>query len=233
MKRITVFISLLFVLIILTPKVWSQSVPFFAEPALSLSKSLKGRWSANSKLVFRQQLTSLENRQLDWVSQSDVIEVQLFVNYRLLGSKRLTIGYLYGLDEPFLSSAQTEHRLMQQFSFESGNRFKWVNRIRLEQRIGENQFRNRLRYRFTFDEPLSGDKIDAKEWYFVAGDEWLYTFTGVPGEDHLENRLHAGLGYMFANGQKLQIEMQYRLMRIAGARQSSAWHLLLTYNLKL
>lgn len=231
--RIKILIFLIVLLFISLPKVWSQSVPFFAEPALSLSKSLQGRWSANSKLVFRQQVANLENNQLSGLSQTDVIELQFFINYRLLGSKRLTLGYLYGLDEPFLNSAEMEHRLMQQFTFESGNRFKWVNRIRLEQRIGESQFRNRLRYRLTFDEPLSGDKIDPLEWYFVAGDEWLYTFTGVPGEDHMENRLHAGLGYVFSNGQKLQMEMQYRLIRIGAARQSSAWHLLLTYNLKL
>lgn len=229
MKRFAIHSSLLFLLIFIAPKVWSQTVPFYVEPALSLSKSLKGRWSANSKLVFRQQLASLENSELDWGSHTDIIEIQLFANYRVFEASKLTLGYLYRSNEPFLNSAEAEHRLMQQLSFPSGNRFRWNNRIRLEQRIGENSFRNRLRYSFAFEKPL----FEKRVWYFVAGDEWLYTFTGVPGEDHLENRLQAGMAYVFENGQKLQVEIQYRLMRIAAARQSSAWHLLLTYKLKL
>lgn len=229
MKRLKFFIPFLFPLVFLAPRAWSQAVPFYAEPALSLSKSLKGRWSANSKLVFRQQLASLENRSLDWVSQSDAAEIQLFVNYRIFVATKLTLGYIYKLEEPFLNSMETEHRLLQQLTFQSGNSFRSNNRIRLEQRIGENSFRNRLRYWFIFEQPL----FDKRDWYFVASDELLYTFTGMPGEDQLENRLHAGLGYMFDNGQKLQFELQYRLKHIAAARQSSAWHLLITYSLKL
>ncbi|MBU1370019.1 MAG: DUF2490 domain-containing protein [Bacteroidetes bacterium] len=220
-------------LLFVASSAWSQRIPFYAEPALSVGKQLKGRFSVNAKFVFRQQFASINEQQLDWFSQSDVVEVQLFLNYKILGSKRLTFGYLYGLDDPFLTDPAWEHRLMQQFTFQSGNRFKWVNRLRLEQRFSANQFRNRIRYRFTFDSPLSGSKLDPKEWYFVAGDEWLYNFTGKPGEDHLENRIQAGLGYLFDNGHKVQFEIQYRWLRMLSSREASAWHLLLTYNLNL
>jgi hypothetical protein len=211
---------------------FAQVRPVFVEPALSVGKSLKGRWSANAKLVFRQQLGQFDSDGFTAFSQSDVFEIQLFANYKLLGSKQITLGYLYGLDEPFLDEPAWEHRLMQQFTFRSGNQFKWVNRFRLEQRIGADDFRNRFRYRFTFDRPLSGSKLDPREWYFVAGDELLYTFTGKTGEDHLENRLNAGLGYLFENGQKLQFELQYRFIRIASSRATGAWHFLITHNLK-
>ncbi len=210
----------------------SQVRSVFIEPALSVGKTLKGRWSANAKLVYRQQLGQFDSEGFSAFSQSDVLEIQLFTNYKLLGSKQITLGYLYGIDEPFLDEPAWEHRLMQQFTFRSGNRFKWVNRFRLEQRIGDDDFRNRIRYRVTFDRPLSGSKLDPKEWYFVAGDEWLLTFTGKAGEDHLENRLNAGVGYLFGNGQKLQFELQYRFIRINSSRATAAWHFWVTHNLK-
>jgi len=229
MKRLKFFIPFLFLLVFIAPRAWFQAAPFYVEPALSISKSLKGSWSVNSKLVFRQQLASMENRGLDWVSQSEAAEVQFFANYQMVGGTKLTLGYIYKLEEPFLNSFETEHRLLQQLTFQSGNSFRWNNRIRLEQRIGENSFRNRLRYWFVFEQPL----FNKRDWYFVASDELLYTFTGMSGEDQLENRLQAGTGYVFDNGQKLQFELQYRLKHIAAARQSSAWHLLITYSLKL
>jgi hypothetical protein len=211
---------------------FGQLRPVFIEPALSVGKTLKGRWSANAKLVFRQQMGLFDSDGFTAFSQSDILEIQLFANYKLLGSKQITLGYLYGIDEPFLDEPAWEHRLMQQFTFGSGNGFKWVNRFRLEQRFGEENFRNRFRYRFTFDRPISGSQLDSGEWYFVAGDEWLYTFTGKAGEDHLENRLNAGLGYLFENGQKLQFEIQYRIIRMVSSCASSAWHFLVTHNLK-
>ncbi len=228
MKRFLIIVFAAF----LSFLVMGQTTPVFVEPAIAVGKSLKGRWSANAKFVFRQQAGQLGKDGFSAFSQTDVIELQLFANYNLLGSGRITLGYLYGMDEPFLDSQEMEHRLMQQFSFRSGGQFKWVNRFRLEQRITANDFRNRFRYRFTFDRPLSGSKLEPREWYFVAGDEFLYTFTGNTGEDHLENRINAGFGYLFENGQKLQFELQYRFIRIASSRASGAWHFLITHNLK-
>lgn len=223
-----------FVLILLleAQAIKAQETPFFAEPSVNMGFGLRGRLTANAAMVWRQQLGSFEKDQFKTFSQTDVIEWQLFLNYQLLGSKRITLGYLYGLDEPFLREPAYEHRLMQQFSFRTARFLNGVNRLRLEQRITDAQFRNRLRYRFNFERPLSGAKIDKEEFYLVVGNELLYTFTFAAGEDQLDNRLAIGVGYLFKNGQKLQIELQHRWQRINSARQNHAIHLLMAYQLK-
>lgn len=210
----------------------AQTTPLFAEPSINVGFGLASRWSANTALVWRQQLGSFQESRYQGFSQTDVIELQLFVNYQLLGSRRIAFGYLYGAEEPFLNQNTHEHRLMQQFSFRLGNAFSWMNRVRIEQRISEGQFRNRLRYRFNVERPLSGAKIDAGEFYAVAGNELLYTFTFQPGEDRFDNRLGAGLGYLFKNGHKLQMEFQHRWQRIGSAGQNHALHILMAVQLK-
>lgn len=232
LSGISAVLAVLSIMLLVVPSLKAQNIPVFAEPSVNVGFGLSGRLTANAAMVWRQQIGSFESEKFKSVSQTDVVEWQLFVNYQLLGGKRITLGYLYGLDEPFLKNPAFEHRLMQQFSFRTGSLFNGVNRVRLEQRITDDQFRNRLRYRYNFERPLSGAKIDKEEFYLVAGNELLYTFTFEAGEDHLDNRLSVGIGYLFNNGQKIQIELQHRWQRINSARQNQALHLLMAYQLK-
>jgi hypothetical protein len=100
----------------------------------------------------------------------------------------------------------TEHRITQQFVFFSKAKFiRLAHRIRLEERIFNEDFILRLRYRFSYDKPLQGETIDPGEYYGLIANEFLYS-TNFDIDD-LQNRFSIGVGKVFKNKQKLQFKL--------------------------
>ncbi|MBK9290512.1 MAG: DUF2490 domain-containing protein [Bacteroidetes bacterium] len=200
-----------------TPVVW--------EPDVSLSGNIAGSWSWSSKLVTRVSLGQLGDNTGSQSGKLILGEAQAYLNRRLVGGRRLTFGLLYGIENPLENERSTELRFIWQFSKRHAvDLYGFSHRFRLEQRVYEDRFQHRARYRIVAERPLSGDRIDPREWYLIAGTEVLLSADEELKNFRLDNRTGIGVGWLFANEHRLQFELQHRAQRMFDARyQSGLW----------
>ena len=168
------------------------------------------KWKFNSSIGHRttrlKQIEGHSNQFAFW-------EVNQFisrsVNARFTGS----LGYKYRILNPSDSESGVEQRLTQQLAFVHTNqRIRILSRLRIEQRFFDDEFQHRYRYRLSMDMPLSGYKIDIREFYFIASNEALIEF--IDSKSGLDNRISLGLGYVASNLYKVQIDFTQRLERL-------------------
>lgn len=197
---------------------WSQSNSDYVwEGRVSASKQLNDKWYGQGFVLFEQ------NAGID---QPDFIfmhkmESGIRLNRKFLNGTKGGGGFAYVGYDLFRPNVLNEYRLMEQYSFSfpvQKNRIS--SRIRIEQRIYDNAYRNRWRYRMSIDFPLSGDELNSKEPYFVVSDEVLYNFNAW--NNTVENRLLMGFGWQLKPGREAQISLQYRLSKIGLSNQSHA-----------
>jgi hypothetical protein len=179
-----------------------------AEPGINLSWRYNDRWSFNSQVKANRLLWGNENSGFQ-TAFTERLEFQAFANYSVFGSKRLSVGYIAGLNDPFQATPSFEHRLVQQFSFTANpERLRLAIRLRAEQRFRESGFEQRYRARIGSEIPLQGDRLDQGEPYLVIQQELLASFSG--GKLELGNRFYAGIGWLLPRKQKLQFQVQHR-----------------------
>lgn len=180
-----------------------------AEPGINLSLGLNDRWSINSQVKANQLIWG--NSQTGFQSSfTERLEFQAFVNYSLFGSRRLSLGYIGGIDDPLLGDPGYEHRLTQQFSFvASPGGLRLAVRIRAEQRFRDSGFQQRYRLRLGTEIPLQGYRLDEGEPYLLLQNELL----GTPAKQifSLDNRADAGIGWLLPRKNKIQFQVQHRL----------------------
>ncbi len=179
------------------------------EPGINLSLGLNDRWSINSQVKANQLIWG--NSQSSFQSSyTERLEFQAFVNYSLFGSRRLSLGYIGGIDDPLLEDPGYEHRLTQQFSFvaNSGG-LRLAVRIRAEQRFRDSGFQQRYRVRLGTEIPLQGYRLDEGEPYLLLQNELLTT----PAKQFFsfDNRADAGIGWLLPRKNKIQFQVQHRL----------------------
>lgn len=220
--------AILFVAVILSTGLCAQ-VPVVWEPDISLSGNLVRQWSWNTKFVARVGAGQLGSGENSNAGKLLLTEAQGFINRRLVGGRRITLGLLYGVEEP-LDQANAEKRIIWQYSFRTptGN-WSLAHRGRIEQRFFDDSFQHRLRYRIVAEKPLQGDKLDAGELYLIAGTEILLSFDERLKNFRLDNRTGAGVGLLFANEHRLQLELQNRAQRILDERYGSRLWLLTSW----
>lgn len=130
-------------------------------------------------------------------------------------------GFLYRFNDPFSGDATKELRSWQQITFINRlNKFRIRNRFRLEERwressgSGDYQFDIRLRYRISTDFPLSGERLDNREFYLNLSNEMLIMPTIDRPLYFWDYRIYAGLGYQFNERQRLEPALEFRTRRI-------------------
>jgi hypothetical protein len=126
----------------------------------------------------------------------------LGLNYHINEYSLVTAGYGYFRTESFLKgdskTYSNEHRIWQQFILRNKiNRVDFEHRYRLEQRWislsnGEDDYRNRVRYRLYVSVPLNQDKMDDGTFYLAFYDEIFLDLSDTPFD---QNRLYGALGY--------------------------------------
>lgn len=204
-------------------------LPAVWEPDISLSGNIKGQWSWNTKFVARVGLGQVGAGSHPDAGRLLLAEAQAFVNRRLVGGRRITLGLLYGLEEP-LDERNTEKRIIWQYSFRTPlQSWSLAHRARIEQRFFEESFQHRLRYRIVAERPLQGDKLDPGEFYFVAGSEFLLSSDEQFDNLRLDNRTGMGVGLLFINEHRLQFELQHRAQRLFDQRYGSRLWLLTSW----
>jgi hypothetical protein len=126
-------------------------------------------------------------------------------------------GFLYRFVDPFSGNPTNEIRPWQQITLISRvQKFRIRNRLRMEQRwresssTGEFAFDVRLRYRLSADFPLSGERLDDKEFYLNFSNEVLVMPTIDRPLFFWDYRIYGGLGYRFSDRDRLEPALEFR-----------------------
>lgn len=196
MQRLLIFVCLF---VALHSTIYSQESAW--EGNVAFNYSLKG-WKLNTSLGHRSiQEKTDESKQ----TRLAFLEINQFITRKISPQLSLSIGYKYRDNKV----GDAEQRFTQQVAYKHlMKHVRLVSRLRLEQRFSS-EFVHRYRYRFSMDMPLSGLRLDVKECYLVASNELLLVIED--SANSFDNRLSFGLGYVFSNSTKFQVDATHRM----------------------
>lgn len=167
-------------------------------PKVNISKKI------NKKVKW---VNSIETREVlydeDFTFTHNLTDFSTIFSMKTDVNQSVNVGYILRF-----KGSETIHRAIQHF-----NIVQPLENLKLAHRLGLEQFfqskvtpQYRIRYRITLQKPLSGDKVDVKEWYIKLSNEYLYQFN----KEDLEIRLSPYLGYRLSKKDKLEFGFDYR-----------------------
>lgn len=196
---------------------FSQTPSFRWEGGFSMNHKFNHKWTLNTQILARETFNQFGSEDIS--ATTDRMESKTFITYSLFNQRKVSLGYMYRSLDPFRKGRGYEHRISQQFAFLSKIiSYRIAHRIIAEERIFKNDFIFRLRYRFSYDQPLEGEILDPGEWYLVFSNELLFSFES--GDQALQNRLSAGIGKLFKKNQKLQFSLTSRNSDLINSEES-------------
>jgi len=152
------------------------------------------------------------------------IDLEAALSYDLSPNLNLAAGLQYRVSAPEEPPRGAEWRPWQQLTLISRPRkFRLRHRFRLEERFVDApgkpdafDLRFRLRYRFSADFPLQGERLDPSEFYLNLSTELLTTASFDDGFFLWQTRQYAGLGYQFSPRHRLEGAPEWRLGKARG-----------------
>ncbi len=178
----------------------------YLQPKIAINYAVTDSYHHNFSLgnrtyIFKDEDFNLEPRQLDLIH---------FSNLKTRDNQSLAFGIQYRFREVFDNEKHNELRLTQQYNITSKPRIiRFGHRLRSEQRLLKNLTIHRFRYRFTIDFPLQGEQLDVGETYLVANTEALLN-VAKSLQPQFDHRFTANLGWLFNEGTKFQLGVEYR-----------------------
>ncbi len=187
------------------------------EGGASFNYQLFKNWRMNTSIF--QRTSFLEENEIKKTELS-FFEVNQFFTRGINYASKVSLGYKFRSESPVDDLSIYEHRLTQQFAYTHFSRkTRVVSRAMAEQRIKTESFAHRYRYRISVDMPLSGERIDDKELYFVASNEILFEAINVE-ENSWENRISTSLGFKISMKTKIELSTIYRLENLTRSIES-------------
>jgi hypothetical protein len=177
----------------------------FFEPLVAINHKVSDHYKVNFATVsrnylYRDNATEFTVRQLQFVHFSTL---SFNSNHSVSG------GIMYRFRENF-EDKSNELRFTQQYNYANRPHIvRFGHRFRTEQRITTDNTVHRFRYRFTVDFPLSGEKLDIGEPYFVANVESLLSVVKADAPQ-LDKRFTSQIGWQFSKTVKFQTGLEYR-----------------------
>lgn len=177
----------------------------FFEPSFAINHDVSDSYKVNFATVARNYVYR------DDASEFTVRHLQLvhFSTWSFNSNHSVSAGVMYRFRENF-DDRSNELRFTQQYNYAyRPNIVRFGHRIRTEQRITTNATVHRFRYRFTIDLPLSGEKLDIGEPYFVANAESLLSVTKTE-TPQIDQRFATQIGWQWTKNVKFQTGLEYR-----------------------
>ncbi|MCX2742783.1 DUF2490 domain-containing protein [Mangrovivirga sp. M17] len=176
-------------------------------PSLNINHNISGNWTLNVKWEGRQVYSQGEaNSEFEDLPVYERNDVATLISYKTDLQQVIAMGYLIRFE-----MGELIHRSIQQYTFlESGYSSRRSHRISADQtfsKVEDSEFR--FRYRFTIEKPLSGVKVDEREFYLKINNEYLNILQG--GEYDLEIRIVPVIGYKFTEDLKTETGLDYRI----------------------
>lgn len=174
-------------------------------PQVNNEFSLGDRYELNSKIEMRQ---LLKDGPSDISAQKgfhfERTDFETILNRKISSLDGIGLGYLLRIEE-----GQIIHRFIQQFAHVQNQvGFRLAHRFRGDETLENGAWSFRLRYRLSFEKPLSGLQIDPHEFYLKINNEYLPTY--AEKELDIEIRLLVSLGYNFSDKMRLESGLDYR-----------------------
>lgn len=175
-------------------------------PEVSLSYKLNSNYSMTHKIESQHGLFDNQselNNELDY--KHVLTDLQTFLERRINPYIKVALGYQYRIED-----GENTHRPIQQISIlQRASKYRIGHRIRTDQTFfKEAEILWRLRYSIKGQVPLQGLELDPGEQYLIVSNELIYM--NQNGEDDLENRFVASLGFYFNDKNKLEVGLDYR-----------------------
>lgn len=178
-------------------------------PQINTDVRLGNDWKINAKLEGRQLFFQNPFPAGKSETKFERADLELVANKTL--SPSTTVGGGYMLRR---SDGKFIHRIIQQFTItQKLYSFRLSHRIRTDQTLEKDEaIQLRLRYRLSWEKPLSGLKVDPKEFYLKINNEYLGMLQDGKGD--LEIRGLANLGYSISDSNKIESGVDYRIERL-------------------
>jgi hypothetical protein len=179
-----------------------------ALPAVNLSMPVNSLWKVQLNAEHRAIQLEEHRRNApapDWGWEAERLDLSVFASRRYRIDQSFAGGYMIRFSE-----RGPIHRLRQQWTrvFREYN-FRWAYRMAADQTfVPDAATIYRWRHRFTVEVPLSGQVVDAREFYFKANNEYLFIFRDQSPQ--WESRWVPLLGYTFSDRNKVEAGVDYR-----------------------
>lgn len=160
------------------------------------------KWNDKDVLVAGWESRAHFNEQIQYIRS----ELSLASSHRLANGHQYSLGYLW----IFGDNIQL-HRTFQQISFNQ-IRASYIaaHRFMMDGTFGSNTMpRFRARYRWTIVRPLTGTKVNDREFYLKVNHEMIHDFKEASYD--LEFRWVPLLGYQWARNNKIEGGLDYRI----------------------
>ncbi len=165
-------------------------------------------WKFNSSIVQR---TSTFSSPEGNTNEFSYLEINQMVSRKLNPWISTALGYKFRSNDPVDELSSFEHRITEQLGWvHLERRARLVSRLRVEQRIADDSFAQRQRYRISIDMPLSGEKLDPKEFYLVFSNEILYQIEWSD-RNSWSDRIGGTLGYLLSQSLRLEVNFIHRI----------------------
>lgn len=191
--------------------------------------------------------TEYQWRRADWIATWQQSLLRIGLDYRINDAVMVTGGYANIITWPYgeqpIAEKSVEHRIWEQLILtQRSSRFYFNHRYRLEQRwfegkaLGEEGwiYRDRVRYRFLVNYPLTKKEMGPKTLFVSLYDEIFIQFGPNFNRNYLDqNRLYGALGYQFSAKGNVQLGyMQQFIVKGDGlhAERNHTLQVSLTYN---
>ncbi|MFD2731708.1 DUF2490 domain-containing protein [Pedobacter alpinus] len=175
-------------------------------PSVNYNQKINKVWEANFKFESRHFV--FENS----TSQSSVFkykyslsDVTALVGRKVGLNSKVILGFLTRIEPEAVT-----YRTIQQFIFQTKiEKFRVAHRLVTDQTFSSNESTEfRLRYRLSAEIPLSGLKVDVKEFYLKFNTEALHSIQD--DEYDLELRAVPNIGYVINDQHKIELGLDNR-----------------------
>jgi len=178
-------------------------------PVINTSIKLQNDWKINSKLEGRQLLKQHPFPRDESERIFERLDLEVLANKALNSSNDVGLGYLIRQEE-----GEFIHRFIQQYAYtQKLYSSRLSHRFRTDQTFQKNEaVEFRLRYRASWEKPLSGLQVDPKEFYLKLNNEYLGILQDA--KENLEIRGLAAVGYTIGEDNRIETGADYRMEEV-------------------
>lgn len=178
----------------------------FWEPQVALNYKVTSTYSHNFSVVNRNYVYESHEVKL----RTRHFEIAHFSTLKVRDNQSLSLGTMYRFRNIFEEEKNNELRLTEQYNLTHGSyRFRFGHRIRSEQRLANDLFIQRFRYRFTLDLPLQGEKLDIGESFLVGSTESVLSVSS--NRPSYDQRVSLAIGMLLKDKVTFQTGFEYRV----------------------
>jgi len=198
--------------------------------------SLNEKWGLHTEFQWRRH---------DWISQPQQNLFRTGLDFKINDRNMITAGYGFIITYPYGEQPSAyhfnEHRIWYQYLHtHSFHRMQWQHRFRFEKRFIESKkeqngefvsdefkYRNRLRYFFRINIPLTSKSMSDKTWFLSFYEEAFIQFGKQVDRNYFDqNRLYGAIGYRWNKDFNIQAGYLYQFIVKSGAERFEHNHTL-------